>query len=149
MKVIFTDSIANVAFKGDVKNVRPGYFRNFLLPRGKAVLASPDMLALWDKKRQEVLMEKEQVKKKAVEVKEKLETVTLKIAKKITSKGTLYSSITEKDVAAALAKQSKVEVDVNNVTLSEHIKELGKFEVPVQLASGVKAIIHLEVVAQE
>src|SRR3989338_9973630 len=112
MKVIFTENVSGVAFKGDVKNVRPGFFRNYLLPYGKGVLADAKQLRMWDKKRQEIVMEKERVKEQAETVKGMLETVTLTIAKKVTSKGTLYSAITPKDIVVALKKQGKIEVGV-------------------------------------
>ena len=98
MKVIFTDTVKGVAFKGDVRTVKPGHFRNYLLPQGKAVVATPHTLGLWNKKRSEFLMEKEQVERQAVEVKERLASIALTIEKKVTTKGTLYSAITEKDI---------------------------------------------------
>ena len=148
MKVIFTDTVQDVAFKGDVKNIKPGYFRNYLLPYNKAVLATPVQLAIWDKKRQQILMEKEQVKQHAEEVKGKLENVTLKIQKKVTSKGTLYSAITAKDIVRALGEQAKMEIAEHDISLKEHIKELGTFEIPLKLASNVDAVVRLEVTSK-
>ncbi|MEK7528309.1 MAG: 50S ribosomal protein L9 [Patescibacteria group bacterium] len=148
MKVIFTDTVKGVAFKGDVRTVKPGHFRNYLLPQGKAVVATPHTLGLWNKKRSEFLMEKEQVERQAVEVKERLASIALTIEKKVTTKGTLYSAITEKDIVDALRKQAKMAIDPTSISLKEQIKSVGSFEVPIRLASNLEGTVLLNVVAK-
>ena len=149
MKVIFTDNVKDVAARGDIKNVRPGYFRNYLFPFNKAILATDGSLAQWETLRKQILIEKEQMKSKMEEVKSRLEGKKLSIEKKATKKGTLYGGIKAADVVKAVKSEYHVEVPTEAVTIKGDAKVAGGHTVTLKLADGVETTLMLEVVGKE
>ncbi len=145
MQVILTTNVENLGKKGDVRNVKDGYYRNFLAPRKFAKVATPKLLE-WGKKLQEQAMkEKEEISKQAKEIKKQLEGLTLTFEEKITDKDTLYGSITEKEVVKALEKQAKIKLDKKQIDMTEHIKNVGEHKVTIKLTDEVHAEIKVEV----
>lgn len=144
MQVVFTRDVKNVARRGEMKNVKDGYFQNFLLPQGLAVLATSARMRQTEQIKKNQLIQKERIKEDASELQKKLGG--LKITIKGKARGDkLYGSITEKELIEAIEAKSKVRLGPANVMLSEHIKVLGSYEVPVRLADGVEAKVMLEV----
>ncbi|MBI2639244.1 50S ribosomal protein L9 [Candidatus Peregrinibacteria bacterium] len=149
MKVIFTDHVPGVAHRGDVKNVRGGFFRNYLMPYKKAVPATEHLLKDWEERRKRMLIEKEQLKTKLEETMRRLAGAKAKIEKKVTKKGTLYGGIKAKDITAALKEQFKLEVPETAVVLTDHIKAVGTFDVKLNFGEGVETIVPVEVVEKK
>ncbi len=144
MQVVFTGDIKGIARKGDVKNVKDGYFQNYLLPRKLAAPATPAMIKQAEELRKRQVVENEKSKEKAAEIAKMLEGK--KITLKSKAKGDkLYGSIGEKEIADAIEKELKVKVKKEDIVLSEHIKVAGDYEVPVRIAEGVEAKILLNV----
>lgn len=149
MKVIFTDHVPGVASRGDIKNVRNGFFRNYLMPYKKAVLATEPLLKDWEERRKRILIEKGQLKAKLEETMRRLAGAKAKIEKKVTKKGTLYGGVKTKDIAAAIKEQFQLEVPETAVVLTDHIKSVGTFDVKLNFGEGVEAVVPVEVVAKE
>lgn len=149
MKVIFTDKVPGVASRGDIKNVRGGFFRNYLLPYKKAVPATASLLKEWEERRKHMLIEKEQLKAKLEETMRRLAGAKAKIEKKVTKKGTLYGGVKAKDIVGALKEQFQLEVPETAVVLADHIKAVGIFEVKLNFGEGVETVVPVEVVAKE
>jgi large subunit ribosomal protein L9 len=149
MKVIFLDHVKGVASRGDVKNVKPGFFRNYLLPYQKAVAATDPLLKEWEERRKRMLIAKEQLKAKLEETMDRLKGTKLTLAKKVTKKGTLYGGVKPREVVAALKEQLKLEVPETAVILTDHIKSVGTFDVKLNFGEGVEAVVPVEVVAKE
>lgn len=149
MKVIFTDRVTGVAFKGDVKNVRNGFYRNFLQPRHKAVPATKGLLAQWEERRKKLLIEKEQIRSKLEEMKGRLAEGRLKIEKKVTAKGTLYGGLKAADIAKSAKEQLHMEIPEEAIVLSAPIKSVGTYEVKLHLGENVDVMLPLEVVKKE
>ena len=144
MQVVFLQGVAGTARKGEIKNVKVGFFRNYLLPRKLAAAATDSKIRETEKIRKNEVVSRERIKAEAGSVKQKIEGV--KVVLKAKSKGDkLYGSITEKEIIDALEKSAKIKLGKENVKLSEHIKVAGSYEVPVMLAEGVEATIRLEV----
>ena len=144
MQVVFLKDVAKVARKGDVKNVKNGYFTNFLLPNHVAVMASPDMLKRVEILRKQLLLEKARVAEQAVEIKKQLEGKKFVLKRK--SKGEkLYGSVTEKDVCDVVAAEAKVSLSKENVVLSSNIKVVGNYEITLKLSDEVSAKVLLDV----
>lgn len=148
-KVIFTDHVQGVAVKGDVKNVKNGFLRNYLLPRNKAILATQGNLKNWEELRKRLLIEKEHIRAKLGEIKQRLAGVTLRIEKKVTAKGTLYGGIKAADVCKAALAQFNVEIPADSVTLPAAIKAVGSYEVTISFGEGVEAKVPMEVVEKK
>ncbi|MFC1655369.1 50S ribosomal protein L9 [Patescibacteria group bacterium] len=145
MQIILTKNVENLGKKGDVKNVKDGYYRNFLAPRKVAKVANPNLLE-WAKKLQEQsVKEKEEVVKNAEEIKKKLEGLTITFEEKTTDKDTLYGSIGEKELVKALEEQGKVKLKKKQIDMAEHIKTVGKHKVTVKLTDEVHAKVKVEI----
>lgn len=150
MKVILQKNVQALGKAGDVVEASAGYFRNYLQPRGLAVLASDGAM----KKREEDL---EQIRKKAeaqhqaaVELGEKINGLgSIKLSAKAGEGGRLYGKITNKEIAAELSKALGTEIDKRSVKTLEDISSLGTYRASVRLASEVNAEVNVEVSAQE
>lgn len=150
MKVILQKNVQALGKVGDVVESSPGYFRNYLQPRGLAVLASDGAM----KKREEDL---EQLRKKAeaqhqaaVELSEKINSLgSIKLTSKAGEGGRLYGKITNKEIAAELSKAVGTEIDKRSVKTAEDISSLGTYRATVRLAAEVQAEVNVEVSAQE
>ena len=147
MKVILTQTIESLGIIGSEAEVKPGYARNFLLPQKKAVVATPQnrrRLEL-DKAKFELQIAKEH--KLAEEMAQRLEGVVCRITAKVAEEDRLYGSVTARDVIDALAAQN-ITVEKRMLLLSEPIKQLGTFKVPIRVYKGVEPEITVEVVAE-
>lgn len=146
MKVIFTDNVKGVAGKGDVKNVKNGFFRNYLQPNRKAVPATEQLIKQWENLRKKMLIEKEQLRAQFEEIKRRLEGAKLKLEKKVTKKGTLYGGIKPSDVAKAIKTQMNLEIPETAIILKDTIKTVGTFEITLNFGEGIEGKVSLEVV---
>lgn len=148
MQVILKENIKGFGRKGEVKNVKDGYFHNYLLPRRLAELATSDKVAQAKKITEHYEMQKEKIREQAHDLKKKIDGV--KVTIKAKSKGEkLYGSITEKEVLSALGEKTGVQLGHDNLMLTEHIKLVGSYEIPVHLTDGVEARFTLEVKAEK
>ena len=148
MKVILKDNVEGVGHLGDLLDVKDGFARNYLLPRGKALEANPrNMKTLEHAKR--VLGEKAKKEKQEVEaVAKKVSAVTLTITAQVGKDDKLFGSVTAKDIAEGLAEHGFT-VDRRKIQLAQPIKELGTVTVPVKLHRDVTASVTLHVVKKQ
>ena len=136
MEIILKEDIVNLGYKNDIVTVKSGYGRNYLIPTGKAVIASPaakKMLAEELKQRAHKL---EKIKKDAEELAAKLEGVSLKIATKVSSTGTIFGSVGHN-------------IDRKIIVVKDAVKEVGNYKAIVKLHKEVSVEIPFEVVAEE
>ena len=148
MEIILKEDVMNLGYKNDVVNVKSGYGRNYLIPTGKAVIASPaakKMLAEELKQRAHKL---EKIKKDAEELAAKLEGVSLKIATKVSSTGTIFGSVGNIQIADELAKLGH-NIDRKLIVVKDTVKEVGNYKAVVKLHKEVSVEIPFEVVAEE
>ena len=148
MEIILKEDVINLGYKNDVVNVKSGYGRNYLIPTGKAVIASPaakKMLAEELKQRAHKL---EKIKKDAEELAAKLEGVSLKIATKVSSTGTIFGSVGNIQIADELAKLGH-NIDRKLIVVKDTVKEVGNYKAVVKLHKEVSVEIPFEVVAGE
>ncbi len=146
MKVIFTSTVKDVALKGDIKNVSEGFFRNYLMPRDLAVHASDKALAAWETRRKELMLERENLVKQFDEMKRRLADGKVVIAKKVTTKNTLYGGVKPSDVANAIKEAMKVDIQEDMIVVPDHIKAVGIYAVTIKLGEGVSTQLDIEVV---
>ena len=148
MEIILKEDIVNLGYKNDIVTVKSGYGRNYLIPTGKAVIASPaakKMLAEELKQRAHKL---EKIKKDAEEQAAKLEGVSLKIATKVSSTGTIFGSVGNIQIAEELAKLGH-NIDRKIIVVKDVVKEVGNYKAIVKLHKEVSVEIPFEVVAEE
>ena len=146
MKVILKEDIKNVGYKDDVVEVKDGYGRNFLIPQGKAKLASESALKMLAEDIRQRGFKMDKLKKDAEALSEKLEGSTITIERKAGSTGRIFGSITTLQIANAL-KEKGFEVDRRKI-VSDDIKELGTYAANVNLFKDITANISIEVVGE-
>ena len=148
MKVILTDNIVRVGVKGDLVDVKPGYFRNYLDPQGKAVKATKENMAELEKMREELKKEEAENRKEAEALKEKIEALTITKQVRVGEDDKLFGSVTNKDIAESLAEEG-IEIDRKRIEGVENIEGLGEFVLNARLYEGVNADLKVNVVAEE
>ena len=147
MKIILNQDVEQVGKAGDVKDVSDGFGRNFLIPRGLAMLATPRAKDQMEH-RQRLVHDKIVRERKSAEAqKMKLEEVACKIAREAGEEDKLFGSVTTRDVCDALHEEG-VEVDHRKIQLDQPIKHLGVYTVDVRLAPEVVAKVKVWVVAK-
>jgi large subunit ribosomal protein L9 len=148
MQLLLKEDVDNLGMRGDLVKVRPGYGRNYLLPRGLAILATESNVKRIEKQRASLLKKTAAEKDQAVAQSDVLKDVTLEFTRKVGDHGVLYGSVTSMDVAEALAGKG-YEIDRKRVVLKEPIKAIGEFEVPVKLHREVTSNLKVVVVPEE
>lgn len=147
MKVILTDNIVRVGVKGDLVDVKSGYFRNYLDPQGLAVKATKENMEELEKMRDQLKKEEAENRKAAEALKEKIEGLTVERKVRVGEDGKLFGSVTNKDIAEALANQG-IEIDRKRIEEVEKIDGLGEFVINARLYEGVNAELKVNVVAE-
>ncbi len=145
MEVILQKDYISLGYEGDICKVKPGYARNYLIPKQIAIPkteAALKTLALMQKS-----IEKKRAKRKleAVSLKEKINDIAIEIKMKVVDKSKLYGSVTQQTILDAL-KEKGIEVSKKDIHLEKHIKELGEYTVEVKLYFDVVAEIKVSVV---
>jgi large subunit ribosomal protein L9 len=148
MKVLLRADIKGIGRRGDIVQVKPGYARNFLFPKGSAVIAT-DATESQSAAMRKARDLRDQASRAAAEVqKGELEKASIVVAARAGANDRLFGSVTEADVVNAIRTATNISLDRHAIVMAEHIKELGKFQVKVNLFDGVIAGIEVEVVAK-
>lgn len=148
MKLILTREVAGLGRAGDVVNVKDGYARNFLLPRGSAIAWSEGGEKQIDGIRRARTAREIRDKDHANEIKTTLESATFEIKAKVGETGRLFGSVTEKDLALAIKSSTGLDIDRHKIKLIKHVKNLGKHSAKVSLMTGVAANITVNVISE-
>ena len=146
MEIILKEDVVNLGYKNDIVTVKSGYGRNYLIPTGKAVIASPaakKMLAEELKQRAHKL---EKIKKDAEALAEQLKGVSLTIATKVSATGTIFGSVSNIQIAEELAKLGH-NID-RKIIVVKGVKEVGSYTATVKLHKEVSVDVPFEVVAE-
>lgn len=148
MKVILKEDIPKLGTMGETVQVAPGYGRNYLIPQGKAVLATSKNLKELEHQRQLILRKVELVRKDAESFAEKFRGLTLTLARKVLDEDKIYGSVSVGDISQAL-EEAGVEIERKMIKLDEPIKSLGEFQVSVKVHADVTAELTVQVVKEE
>lgn len=149
MEVILLKDVERVGRAGEVRDVAPGYARNYLIPQGLATRVTIGTLKQMQQQRQAEARREEELEVEAREFAAELEGVTLTLSAKTGEKDRLYGSITSGDIAVALEREIGKSVDRRKIGLEEPIRELGTYSVPFKLLSDLAPTITVDVVRQE
>jgi large subunit ribosomal protein L9 len=147
MDVILRQAIENLGNPGDVVTVKPGYARNYLLPRGLAYEATPGNLKRIAAERQRLEAAENTRRDTAKDVAKRIEEVSLTFSARVGEEGKLFGSITAADIAHQLEAQG-VQVEKRQIDLHEPIKTLGVFRVPIRLHADVHPEVRVWVIKQ-
>jgi large subunit ribosomal protein L9 len=149
MKVILADDIESLGRKGDVVNVADGFARNFLVPKGKAMVASKGALRQAEEMRRAREEVERKLKEEAAGRVTRLGASPVYISARAGEEGRLFGSVTKSDVARALKDQLDEDIDRHLINLDEPIRSIGTHTVDVHLHPEVNATISVEVIAHE
>jgi large subunit ribosomal protein L9 len=147
MQVILCEDVPNLGKTGEVVNVKPGFGRNYLIPRGLALTATSRNVRRLEHDKRVIEQQDGKRRRDAQSLKEKLEALSLSIAKNVGSDEKLFGSVTNREIADAL-KDEGIEIDRKVIELDQPIKALGVYTVVVKLAREVSANLKLWVVAK-
>jgi large subunit ribosomal protein L9 len=145
MRIVLRTDMANVGKRGDICEVADGYARNFLLPKGHAIIATPGVESQATAMRRSRDLRDARAREAAETVARRLVPAVIRIPARAGAEGKLFGSVTAADVTQAVAEQTGVELDRRRLHLDEPIKSLGTHEVPVKLHSDVEFRVTVEV----
>ena len=147
MQVILKEDVANLGYKDDIVTVKNGYGRNYLIPNGKAVIASESARKVLAENLKQRAHKLAKIKADAEELAAKLNGLVLTIGAKTSATGTIFGSVNNIQVAEELSKQG-FDIDRKTIVIKDAIKEVGSYSAVIKLHREVSAEIKLEVVAE-
>ncbi|MBS1652206.1 MAG: 50S ribosomal protein L9 [Bacteroidetes bacterium] len=147
MEVILKQDIKGLGYKHDLIKVRNGYGRNFLIPQGKAVLATDSEKRMNSEMIKQKAYKEDKLRKEATENAQKLSDVTIKVGAKAGESGKIFGSVTNIQIAEALEKAG-YKVERKNIEIEDSIKALGTYNAKVRLFKEVSATVKFEVIAE-
>ena len=147
MKVILKEDVANLGYKDDVVEVKNGYGRNYLIPQGKAVIASPSALKVLAENQRQRAHKLAKIKADAEALAATLEGVALTIGAKAAANGTIFGSVNNIQIAEALEKLGH-NIDRKIIVLKDNVKALGNYTATLKLHKEVSVDVPFEVVAE-
>ena len=145
MKVLLIKDVKSLGKAGEVKEVKDGYGKNFLIGKGFAKHATEEVMTAWNTEQANLQAAVEEEIETATKQKEMIDALQLTIKHKAGKNQHLFGSITNKEIANALQEQFQLEVDKKNITLKNAIKTIGLFEVDCKLGHGIHATLKVDV----
>lgn len=147
MEVILTQDITGLGYKNDTVSVKPGYGRNYLIPRGMAIIANASNKAMIEENIRQAAHKAEKIKKDAEAIADQIGNLTLELGAKVGESGKIFGAITTLQVSDAL-KAKGIDIDRKRISFNQEIKEAGEYVALVNLHKEVKKEIPFKVVAE-
>ena len=146
MQVILTQDVEHLGDAGEVVSVKPGYGRNYLIPRGFALLATRGNIAQLEHHKRRIAKEQEALRSEREAMAKSIEGAAVSIARQVGEENKLFGSVASKDIVEALEAQN-IKLDRKLIRLPEPLKEIGSHEVEVRFSADIKATLKVNVVA--
>ncbi len=147
MKVILKEDIPNLGKAGQIIKVKNGYARNFLLPKGLALLADEKNMKLLEYQKKKIEEEAKKKRQDAESIAQRLSEIQLNIKAKAGEDQKLFGSVTSKDIAEALEKEG-IMIDKKQINILEPIKRVGEYEVEIKLPANVVAKVKVNIIPE-
>jgi len=148
MEIILTKDIENLGYKNDLKKVKPGYARNYLIPKGLAIVANTANKKVLEETTKQQAVKEEKIIAEFNATADALKGTNVQVGAKVSSKGKIYGSITPLQIAEAISKAGH-EVNRKQINIiSDNIKEAGTYEAKIRLHKEVEFTINFEVVEE-
>ena len=149
MEVILTQDVPNLGYTNDKVNVKPGYARNFLLPKSLAILATETNKKILTENLKQKAHKESKIRNDSESMADKLKDITVKIGAKAAESGKIFGSVNAIQIAGALKDQFQIDIDRKKIHVDgEHIKELGTYKARINLHKDVQVEISFEVFAE-
>ncbi|HOJ30574.1 MAG TPA: 50S ribosomal protein L9 [bacterium] len=149
MKIILIKDIKGLGQEGDVCEVKDGYARNYLIPRGLAIEANEKNIKKVEEIKRLVALKREKLLKEAEALQKKLNKISITIEAHAGEEEKLFGSVTAEDIAISLKNQHDVEIDRHQIHLEEPIKKLGIYKIPVHLIGEINAELKVWIVEKQ
>lgn len=148
MEIILLHDVNKLGQKDDIVSVKDGYGRNFLIPRGYAIAATPSAKKMHSENLKQRSHKEEKIKDEAQEIAAKLADVKIVVGAKTSSTGKIFGSVNTIQIAESL-KEKGFDIDRKNITLPEdQIKEVGSYKAVIRLHKEVKVEVDFEIIAE-
>lgn len=147
MRIILLEDFEGVGSRDDIVEVKDGYARNYLIPRGKAVEATPENIKRWEYRKKLFELKRDREEEEAKRLKEKLEALSLTAVVNAGEDERLFGAVTSHTIEELL-KHEKFQIDRKKIILPEPIKQLGVYTIPIKLTHEVEAKVKLWVVKE-
>jgi len=149
MEVILTQDVPNLGYTNEKVNVKPGYGRNFLIPKGMAILATPTNKKILAENLKQKAFKADKILNEAEDLATGLKDITVKIGAKAAESGKIFGSVNAIQIAQAIKDQFNFDIDRKKIHVDgEHIKELGNYKARIILHKDVQLEINFEVFAE-
>jgi len=148
MKVLLIKDVKSLGKAGEVKEVKDGYGKNFLIGKGFAKHATTEVLEEWKIEQATIQQALENEIKEANEIKEKIDSFKFTIKHKVGANGHLIGSVTNKEVQQAMYEQANIAIDKKQIVLKDKIKMTGIFEADCKLGNSIHAVAKIDVIAE-
>jgi len=148
MRIILRQDVDELGLEGDIVDVAKGHGRNYLIPKGIGLVASPQTIKALELQSKKIEVRRVKAREAAEKIKQEVEGTVITLSQKSGEEGKLYGSVTSMDIASGLEKQGVV-IDRRKILLEKPIKSLGEFEVPVKIYPEITALIRVVVESAE
>jgi len=149
MEIILKKDITGLGYKNDLVNVKDGYARNYLIPKGAAMVATPSNKKMLAETKKQQAYKEERIRKEAEALATVLKDLTLKIGVKAGTSGKIFGSVNTIMISNAIMAEKEIEIDRKKILIDEeHIKEVGTYTAKIKLHKDIVVDINLDVVAE-
>jgi len=148
MKVLLIKDVKSLGVVGEIKEVKDGYGKNFLIGKGHAKHATPEVIKEWEEEQTKLKEILDAEIKEAQDVKEKIDSFKFTVKHKVGANGHLIGSVTNKEVQQVMYEQAQIAIDKKQITLNSKIKTVGIFEADCKLGNGIHALAKIDVIAE-
>jgi large subunit ribosomal protein L9 len=148
MKVLLIKDVKSLGVAGEIKEVKDGYGKNFLIGKGFAKHATPEVIEEWKVEQQRLQDVLSSEIEEANDIKEKIDSFKFTVQHKVGANGHLIGSVTNKEIQQVMYAQADIAIDKKQITLKDKIKTVGIFEVDCKLGNGIHATAKIDVIAE-
>jgi len=148
MKVLLTKDVKSLGKKGEIKEVKDGYGRNFLIGKGFALHATNEVIKKYEAEQRRKAKEEASEIERLHEVEKKLSTLRLLIKRKLGANGSLFGAVTKEEISNELKKQHEIEIDKKSIEIENAIKMTGNFEITIKLGHGIHGVLNVEIIGE-
>jgi len=148
MKVLLIKDVKSLGKTGEIKEVKDGYGKNFLVGKGFAKAATPDVIATWEAEQAQKAVDEKILIERLTKESKQLAEITTTIAKKVGENGHLFGAVTKDEITHAIMEQHNIEIDKKNIENKIAIKTAGKFDIEIKMGHGIHAKTALEIISE-
>jgi large subunit ribosomal protein L9 len=149
MKVLLIKDVKSLGKIGEVKEVKDGYGKNFLIAKGFAKHATPEVMKEWEVEQAKIQAEQEAQIKEAQNIKQKVDSFKFTIKHKVGANGHLIGSVTNKEIQIAMKEQADIDIDKKQISLDDKIKTIGIYKADCKLGHGIHATATIDVIEEK